>query len=400
MKRHIILYVFATFFVAMMTLSCSDENKIFQDTEGLEQEDLEFEDIFLDAVPTGQTDLSISLTLKGAWTVAADATVYSWIEPTMTIGNGDATLVFDVTSNKSGGARTAIFKVREGRDLTYRVTISQDALGGFEYNVNASDLMFLQAVVDGKLLGDKTPTITDWKDVPSDVFPGITLEKVSSTNSNQLYVTRIDGAPLTAFPAAIDLPELTQIQLRGIATLTGKKLPSVWSTPKCAIVTLAHTGLTGTIPQGIANIPVLNQIYLDGCDFYGALPHIWASKKIEAIIINSGNTRLGYLVPAQFDVPLNQYDSGGGLINESRDKTQMKLAGTNWTGFEKGWGQQRYEKYDGGAKIGDKTIWSEHRLLIDDWAWYFSDLGMVPKVLSDWDQAAADAYTASCEKGN
>jgi hypothetical protein len=250
----------------------------------------------------------------------------------------------------------------------------------------------------GNLLGSDTPSIDDWKNVPEDAFPGITLAIPSGSGSSQLYVTKIDGAPLTGFPDEVNLPELTLVSLRDQTGLSGKMLPAGagWNTPKCSYLSLAFTGMTGPVPQGIANIPVLNQLYIDGCDFYGALPHIWASENIQIVIANNGNTRLGYLLPARLDVTLNFYDGSGNLINECNDKTQMKFAGNNWTGFEKGWGQDRYEKYDGNAVAGDKTIWSEHRLLLDDWAWYFSDLGMIPATLSDWNQQDADAYTAMC----
>jgi hypothetical protein len=324
---------------------------------------------------------------------------YSWIEPEKTTGTGDAILVFSVTSNKTGGARSTTFKVREGSTLLYKITVTQDALGGFEYNVNSTDLEFLQAIVQGNMLGDATPVIEDWKSVPSDAFEGITLSIPPGAASNQLHVTRIQDAPLTDFPTTLNLPELTYISLRNQAGLTGKKLPADWNTPKCSSITLAFTGLTGTIPQGIANDPELYELYADGCSFNGALPHRWVSKKLEVLIFNDGNEKLGYMLPASFDVILNQY-SGDELVNQCRDKTQMKFdakTGPNWIGYEKGWGQVRYEKYDPAAVAGDLTIWSDHRLLIDDWAWYFSALDMIPHVLDDWNPSAADAYTASCE---
>ena len=110
------------------------------------------------------------------------------------------------------------------------------------------------------------------------------------------------------------------------------------------------------------------------------------------------------------------------IFNQDRksqgDKTQMKLGGATectYLGFEKGWGQARYEKYDPEAKKGDTSVWSDFRLLcgstaegfdadLDSWAWYFSNMGhpgmgvTIPREMLDWDQAAADAYTAKCEE--
>jgi hypothetical protein len=397
MKKVFNFFVFATMIVAMTISSCSEEENDEEQTTPVQE--IEFKDVFMNADPSGEITLSTDLlTIDGAWTLSGDKALYSWIEPIETTGTGNAVFSFSITSNKTSGARTATFKVREKTTLVYKITISQDALGGFEYNVNATDLAFLQAIVSGKLLGDDTPYVEDWKEVPEDDFPGITLAKPSG--ATQLFVVKIDGAPLTDFPATVNLPELREINLRGIASLTGKKLPTDWNTPKCYSITLAFTGLTGPIPQGIASDPELYELYLDGCNFYGALPHIWVSKNLQILILNSGNERLGYMVPATFDVILNKY-AGTALVNECNDKTQMKFddrSAANWVGYEKGWGQVRYEKYDSGAAVGDLTTWSSHRLLEDDWAWYFSNLGMVPKVLSDWNPAAAAAYTASCER--
>jgi hypothetical protein len=88
----------------------------------------------------------------------------------------------------------------------------------------------------------------------------------------------------------------------------------------------------------------------------------------------------------------------------------MKLGGAftlQYVGFEKGWGQARYEKYDENAVVGDTSVWSDKRLLVgngDDnsWAWYFSNMGYegeiyqedIPRVMLDWNQDDADAFTA------
>ena len=96
----------------------------------------------------------------------------------------------------------------------------------------------------------------------------------------------------------------------------------------------------------------------------------------------------------------------------------MKVGGVkegHWLGFEKGWGQARYELFDPDAVKGDKTVWSDWRLLIgkivdgDDtntWASGFSNMGYaaesgyktyIPKEMLDWDQSVADAFTAAAK---
>ena len=274
-----------------------------------------------------------------------------------------------------------------------------------ETNFGEGTYEFLKAVVDGSMLGDATPEITDWTSVEA-TFPGITLTEVEG----KLEITRIDGAPLNALPNAIKLPELVHFNINNNAAFNGKTFPAVWNTPKLEYVNIAVCGFVGTFPKSFAeNTPAMHTLFMNDNQFEGAWPHTWASGvnggtgKLECLISIPGNDKMGYMVPATMDVKLNAYNADGSLNNPSRDKTQIKIGGADadpaqYIGFEKGWGQERYVKYGEGA-ADDLTTWNAHRLLTengDEWAWFFSNLpGKIPTALYDWDQAAADAFTAS-----
>jgi hypothetical protein len=291
---------------------------------------------------------------------------------------------------------------------------------------------FLKAIVDGSMLGDQTPTVDDWKHL-DETFPGITIADVNG----KLEVTSISGAAFTDMPTTMDLPELTFISLRGTTGLNGKKLPANWNTPKLTYLNMSVCGLVGSIPAGLANTPECTQYYLDQNNLSGALPHFWASGvnggsgKAEIFILanvnnrnstpeegfkNNDNDGLGYMIPATFDSKLNYLNGAGERENTPEhgftqsDGTAVKVGGVfqgNYVGFEKGWGQERYVAYGNGA-VNDKATWSNYRAhsAKGGWAWYYSNLGYVnadettmyfgvPQQMYDWDQAAADAFTAS-----
>lgn len=267
---------------------------------------------------------------------------------------------------------------------------------------------FLKAIVDGQMMGDSTPTVEDW-DYFAAEFPGITIADVNG----KLEVTRISGGSLTALPNAVELPELTWFSINGNANFNGKSLPATWNTPKITTINIAWCHMVGTIPAGFAATPELHTLFMDNNDFHGAWPHNWASGvnggtgKLEVVIANGGNDGMGYMVPATLDVKLNAWknsaDHSQGNNNANGDLTQIKLGGAEanpakYVGFEKGWGQERYVTFAGGS-ASDKTTWHEKRGLAgnpDEWAWYFTNLpGTIPQVMLDWDQAAADAFTAS-----
>ncbi len=273
-----------------------------------------------------------------------------------------------------------------------------------ETNFGEKTYEFLKAIVDGKMLGDATPEIEDWTSVTAE-FPGITLAEIEG----KLEITSIDGAPLTALPNTISLPELVRFNVNSNKAFEGKEFPAVWNTPKLEYVNIAVCGFTGTFPKSFAeNTPAMHTLFMNDNQFKGAWPHTWASGvnggtgKLECLISIPGNDKMGYMVPATMDVKLNAYNADGSLNNPSRDKTQIKIGGADadpaqYIGFEKGWGQERYVKYGEGA-ADDLTTWNAHRLLTengDEWAWFFSNLpGKIPTALYDWDQAAADAFTA------
>ncbi|MBQ8335062.1 MAG: hypothetical protein IJY45_02625 [Tidjanibacter sp.] len=265
---------------------------------------------------------------------------------------------------------------------------------------------FLKAIVDGKLMGDQTQVVNHWETFNA-TFPGITITEVNG----KLEVTNINGAPFTALPNTINLPELARVELRGCAGLNGKTMPTVWNTPKLQYFCIAACQMTGAFPASFAeNTPALHTLFMDGNNFAGAWPHTWASGvnggtgKLEVVIADGGNSDMGYLVPATLDVKINAWknsaDHSQGNNNANGDLTQIKLGGAsgNYSGFEKGWGQERYVTFAGGS-ASDTATWHEKRSLAgnpDEWAWYFTNLpGVVPTVMLDWDQVAADAYTAS-----
>lgn len=343
-----------------------------------------------------------------------------WLSVNPTSGTGDATLSFFAEANESGKARSATCYVKIGDYDAVEIFVSQSKK---ESNVNESDLEFLKAIVEGKMLGESTPEVADWYNVDPGAFPGIGMTDFDG----KYYVTGFDGAGFTDFPEKMVLPQLTIINERGQAGLNGKRLPKEWDTPKLVKINLAVCGLVGPIPDGLAASPLLSEIYMDQNALFGALPHNWASKVLEVALFanvsnpkagtalpigSTDNAKLGYLVPASLDVILNKDRKAQG------DKTQMKLGGATectYIGFEKGWGQTRYERYDPDAKKGDTSVWSDFRLLVgssaegfdaetDTWAHYYSNMGYpdrietIPHKMVEWNQADADAYTAKCEE--
>ena len=209
---------------------------------------------------------------------------------------------------------------------------------------------------------------------------------------------------------------------------------------------MANCKLTGTLPEGFGSTTkALHTIYMHQNALYGALPHYWAGGPVanggetgtlECIflgisqnklkgneeklpLVQTGdNCGLGYMIPATMDVRLNIWQDennwDAGHANPSRDLVQMKIGGVfecNYIGFEKGWGQERYMKYGNGT-ADDKETWNDHRYLLDEVNWNFSNLGYavggrndyngsewctahIPhEVMLTWDEAAAAAYTA------
>ena len=378
----------------------------------------ECQELALKIAPAGE-DITCEITATDAWTVETDEN-YKWISCSPKSGDAteSTTLTFTASANDSGRERSATFYVMQGTNTIYEIFISQSKL---EVPLGAGDYEFLKAVVDGKMLGDDTPVVEDWYSFDAESFSGTGIDL---TNKDGLwYVVQIDGTPFVNLPEKLELTEIEVIRLNNQTGLTGVLFPTVWNTPKLQVIALSHTKMTGVIPAGFAASPVLNQIYFDDTDFYGALPHNWASKCLEVVLLGStSNTNsagddpyandtecpyLGYIVPASLDVILNSERVA------QTDKTQMKVGGVkegHWLGFEEGWGQTRYELFDENAVKGDTKTWSDWRLLIgkaekdpDVWAWYFSNMGYtdfrlsIPKKMLVWDQAVADAFTKAAK---
>lgn len=385
-------------------------------------------DVNLTVGPGGSTTLTTDIEAYADWTVSADEN-YKWISVSPTSGSkGKTTLTFAVSANTEEGAkeRSASFAVFQGKAVIYDIFVVQASP---ESKVAEGDLQFLQAIVNGKLFGEDTPNITDWvtaEDAELTAFPGLVF---GNDDNGKITVVEIkEEAPFVAFPEVVNLPNVERIRQNNNSKLAGTLFPKEWNTPKLKHIALSHTKMTGPICDGFAASPVLAEIYFDDTDFYGALPHIWASKVLEVALISTarnctftgedpyeGDTEcpyLGYIVPATLDVILNSERTAQG------DKTQMKVGGVkegHWLGFEKGWGQVRYELFDENAEKGNKEIWSDWRLLIgriigDDatntWEWYFSSMGysaeagyktFIPKKMLDWDQAVADKFTAAAK---
>ena len=413
--------VASAFFMAVV--SCKKEPGKDGPDDPVKPDVPEKQEVNLTAAPDGQDDLMYGLVAEGDWYVEADD-YYAWISVSPEEGKGDTEIVFSVKANETGRDRAATYLVYdEGNNLIYEIFITQSKQ---DLPILDGDREFLEAIIAGKMLGELTPgEITDWYSFTGGEFGGTGIN-IGTASNGKYCVEAIDGAPLVNFPRKLDLAGLQFIKIRG-QYLAGIEMPEEWNTPKLYHVNMSNTGMTGVIPDGFAASPELVEIYLDGCDFYGALPHEWASRKLEVVLLANANNHalpeegeevshrdhtgnspgLGYMVPASLDVIMNEDRSG-----MQNDKTQMKLGGTcngNYIGFEKGWGQARYEKYDKDAVKGDTSVWSDMRLLVGDgsddnnsWAWYFSNMGYpgfymdIPNEMLEWNQADADAYTARC----
>ncbi len=406
----------------------------------------------LTALPDGtdaENTLTLAIEAEGAWKIEA-AEEYDWITVTPVSGEGNATLTFEVAANETDKDRLAEFDVKETfvatnaelvdngeateKDVkTYAIVVNQVKK---ESNVNPGSLAFLKAIVEGGLLGADTPAVDNWY-VVDETFPGITLD---AFDQGKMEVVSINGAPLTGWPEVLDLPELTWISIRGCAGLENKELPKEWNTPNLTYCNMSVCKMTGSLPEGLGSTTAkCNQFYLDQNNFYGALPHVWASgcnggtgvceififanvnnrnSTPEEGFRNNDNDGFGYMIPATFDSKLNYLNDAGERENTPEhgyaqgDGTGVKVGGVfqgNYIGYEKGWGQERYVAYGNGA-AEDKATWNIYRAhsAKGGWAWYYSNLGYVnadettmyfgvPQQMMDWDQAAADAYTAEAK---
>ena len=126
----------------------------------------------------------------------------TWLSVNPTSGTGDAEISLYAEGNESGKARSVSLYVKIGDYDAVEIFVSQAKK---ESNVNESDLEFLKAVVEGNMLGEATPEVTDWYNVDPGAFPGIGM----TDKDGKFYVTGFDGAAFTNFPEKMVLPELT-----------------------------------------------------------------------------------------------------------------------------------------------------------------------------------------------
>lgn len=370
-------------------------------------------------------------TLHAHWYLKAKEE-YDWVTPnkweSQQADPFRENITFTAKANNSGIERTAYYYVVDVNGVYhYDIIIKQAAT----YVLNPSDIEFLAALVsEGHLKHEDGTRYQLHADLQPENFgttgfdgwlPGAGITISNKTLAGELigdgsvyYITSlsapssrnidVDGVSVSkkvvinSFPQKMHLPHLERFDYNGVSSLNGKELPQDWNTPELTFVRLSWNRMTGTIPAGLAASPKLAEVYANQNDFYGALPHYWASDKLEVLLFEGGNTGLGYMIPASFNVVLPDQRVAQG------DKVQLKFTPgyyNNWKGFEIGWGQNRYVKFGEGAE-DDLTTWSNHRMPNYDAAntgneaWYNMD-GWLPHTLNEWSQAEADAYTAQCK---
>lgn len=302
---------------------------------------------------------------------------------------------------------------------------------------------FLEHIIATEGYGLSTPTTL--KNFAPAQYPGINFAQDGSGAYyiREIYYFGTGTGIFSSFPSTINLPNCEQIYINCTddgtdaatmadwmkCSLKGSELPTTWNCPKMWRVHLECTGMTGVISDSFAALPNLAVIFFRCNDFYGALPHNWASTKFERIGFtyngaSADSPNLGYVLPASLDVILNSEKP-----NPPRegDLNMIQICGSlnaaNWVGFEKGWGQKRYVKFGGGTQ-DDLDTWSDYRMLtegsadeiapgglrnpnnatdpkfIDSWgagAWWLNRYEAIPKVMVEWNQADADAYTAAAK---
>ena len=422
----------------MFFLSCSKTSGIRGDVHdddslGVDSVDVEVE--YLVASSVGDT-LAFDIDVEGPWRIAPMDT-YDWLtmlkRPS---GEGCAQFRFAIKANYTGDRRAAVFSLFEGDDKLLDIHIIQDKM---VIPLCDGDFEFLKWLVDNKAYGSSTPKV-DWFMFDGTGFPAINFD-VDATG--KYYIKDIDiradasnaDMMFNSFPPEISLRYITSIYVNYTAMgttmdavncpLKGSEFPSVWDCPKLERVHLECVGMVGVIPQSFADLPNLRAFFVRSCDLYGSLPQKWASNKFESIVLGfngiSDCPNLGYMVPAQLDVILNSEKPKSSF---HADRNEFKLGGyrDNWIGFEEGWGQTRYEKFDSQAEKGNLSVWSKYRMLskgteeeiapggirnplgtsdikyVDSWESYYSNITSMPFEMCRWNQADADAYTAKAAK--
>ena len=424
--------------------------------------DRELEEASLEATPVGDT-LTFDLTADAAWTIAADECDWITVEPASGEA-GEATVTFYVEPNQDGKDRSVSFFVNAAETEThkagdiYEVFISQVKM---EYSVAEKDMAFLQWMIDNKVYGDATPS-PDWFNFNPEGFVGLSFGQDAA---GKWFVQAVDfrasaetpsSTLFNSFPPTMDLPNLERIYINcthdGInantpsamneevkCALKGSEFPTEWNTPALRQCHLECTGMQGVIPASFAETtPGMVTLFFRHNDFYGALPQKWAAKGMEQLALTYlGRAwdcpNMGYLVPAEADCILNsEKDKNHGLHNDWNiiqyggqvTDTKDWFVSAQWKGFENGWGQKRYERFDPAAVAGKKDVWSDYRpytnsanadevangglrnpnnesdgKYIDAWGgWYHCVITAIPHEMHEWNQADADAFTAEMAK--
>lgn len=387
------------------------------------------------APPAGDT-LAFDVDLDGDWKIVPVGSS-EWVSVKVSSGAGSTETAFIVKVNETGEERSMAFSVMTGEEESFRLLIRQSPM---VMPLNPGELEFLKWLVDNEAYGENTPEVKSWFIFDPKDFPCINFDVDSE---GKYYITDIDmrasednaGMLFNSFPPEIRLQQITSIYINytamgtGMADvncpLKGSEFPSVWDCPKLERVHLECVGMVGVIPQSFADLPSLRGFFVRSCDLYGALPQKWASDKFESVVIGFNGSadcpNLGYMVPAQLDIILNSDKPNDGFHN---DRNEYKLGGyrENWVGYEEGWGQERYERFDSSARKGNMTEWSSYRIVskgteeenavggirnplgtsdvkfIDSWESYYTNVYGINREMVKWNQAEAEAYTAEAAK--
>ena len=301
MKKFLsLMYAGAVLFAAAAVVSCSDDAKTYgRNDMSYGGPGAETSKTFSSTAAGGEVAMRIEA--PGAWTIEP-VIEQDWCEPSQLTGTGSQDIVLTVgnyTNEESD--RFAQFKVVRDGSTPYLVTVTQTKL---EVPMNAVDEAMLQAIyesTDGAKWESKVWDMNDIKNLPG----------VEYIQKNGLrYVSKIDlyGCGLKGtLPSRISFPEATNLSFGGNRGLGGN-LPTTIDCPKLQVLNLAWSSFTGTIPQTIADLSNLSELYLDenNHDDYatypgleGRLPQYWASTVLRTCYIKQ-NPKLNYIYPFDF----------------------------------------------------------------------------------------------------
>lgn len=304
MKKFLsLMYAGALLFAAAAVVSCSDDAKTYGSNDmSYGGPGAESSKSFVAAAGGGEVILSVEA--PGAWTIESVIEQDPvWVQPNASSGTGDTEVVFNVDSYDNEYAdRFTQFRINREGSTPYIVTISQSKL---EVPLNAADEEMLKTIyeaTDGASWGGWN--LKDLGALTED-------DGVSFVAKNgQKYVKTIDlyGWGLTGtLPSEISFPEATSLSFGGNRGLGGS-LPTTIDCPNLLVFNCAWSSFTGTVPQAIADLSKLSELYLDENqhDDYatypgleGRLPQYWASTTLGTVYIKQ-NPKLNYIYPFDF----------------------------------------------------------------------------------------------------